>query len=196
MTITNPETEKKLRRGFKIFNIFMTGMWRLGLGKWINAWPEVGGRILVITHHGRKSGKRYRTPVNYCEVNGDIYCTAGFGSGADWYQNILVNPQVEVWMPDSWWAAIAEDASTSLEARGILRKVLIASGFAARIFGIDPKTMPDEEVDELLKIYRIIRLRRVAPRTGKDGPGDLAWIWPLTSFLFFFLWLCKRPRKQ
>ncbi len=196
MTITNPETELKLRRAFKYLNYFMVCMWRLGLGGWLNAWPKVGGRILVITHTGRKTGKRHRTPVNYTVLNGEVYCTAGFGSIADWYKNILANPQVEIWMPDGWWAGIAEDVSAHPDGVMILREVIIASGFAARVFGIDPATMTDQFLEELLKTYRLVHLRRVAARTGKDGPGDMAWVWPLTSLVLFFALIFKRPRKR
>jgi hypothetical protein len=80
MTITDPHTEERLRQGFKHFNRFMMLMWRLGLGPWVNAWPEVGGRIMVITHTGRKTGIRRRTPVNYTIADGEVYCTSGFGA--------------------------------------------------------------------------------------------------------------------
>jgi len=33
----------------------------------------------VITHTGRKTGRKRRTPVNYAVVRDDVYCTAGFG---------------------------------------------------------------------------------------------------------------------
>ena len=49
--------------------------------------------------------------MNYASVDGDIYCTAAFGKGADWYLNIVANPQVEVWLPDGRWAGIAEDVT-------------------------------------------------------------------------------------
>ena len=195
MTISDPETENRLRRGFKVFNCFMVGLWRLGLGGWVNFSPRVGGQILVITHKGRHSRKQYRTPVNYAVVNDEIYCTAGFGSKADWYRNVLANPQVELWMPDGWWVGTAEDASSHPQAKEILRQVLIASGFVSRLFDLDPRTMQPEELDELLNTYRIMRLRPRAARTGKDGPGELAWVWPLTTFLLLFVVLFKQKRR-
>jgi len=195
MTISNPEAEERLRRGFKVFNYFMVGLWRLGLGGWVNFSPRVGGQILVITHRGRNSSKQYRTPVNYAIVNDEIYCTAGFGAKADWYRNILTNPQVELWLPDGWWVGVAEDASDHPQAKEILRQVLIASGFVSRLFDLDPQTMRAEELEELLKTYRIVHLRQSAARTGKDGPGDLAWIWPLSTFLLLFMVLFRRKGK-
>lgn len=187
-------TEENLRQGFKYFNRFMLMMWRLGLGSWVNFWPEVGGRIMVITHIGRKTGTKRQTPVNYALVNGEIYCTAGFGAQSDWYQNIKQNPMVEVWLPEGWWAGRAEDITGSENHLTLLRQVLIASGFAARAAGINPNTFTDEELAKVTTDYRLVRIRRSEARTGRDGPGDLAWIWPLATFLLLTM-KCRRGKR-
>ena len=83
-----PRQMKSLRRLFHAMNYFMVFMWKIGLGRMLNAWPAVTGRIMVIQHRGRKSGKEYLTPVNYADDHGEIYCTAGFGPKTDWYRNI------------------------------------------------------------------------------------------------------------
>ena len=88
-------SEKKMQQGFKQFNKFMLLMWRLGLGPWINAWPEGIGRIMVITPTGRKSGLKRQTPINYAIVDGEVFCMAGFGKTSDWYRNVKANPGVE-----------------------------------------------------------------------------------------------------
>src|SRR6266542_1045798 len=111
MTNYDPQTLEKARQAFKYFNRFMLLMWRLGWGAWVNAWPDVGGRIMVITTTGRKSGLRRQSPVNYALVGGELYCTAGFGQVSDWYRNIKANPNVEVWLPDGWWSGVAEEVT-------------------------------------------------------------------------------------
>ncbi len=189
------EMAQRLRQYFKKGNSLMVWLWRLGLGKHINAVPKYAGQVMVLQHSGRKSGKRYRTPVNYAIVNGEIYCVAGFGQVSDWYRNIIVNPQVEVWLPDGWWAGIAEEALDADLRLPIMRQVLIASGFVARLFGVDPLKRSDEELARLTRDYRLIRIRRTVARTGDGGPGDLAWIWPLTTFFLLFLLLKRRSRK-
>jgi deazaflavin-dependent oxidoreductase (nitroreductase family) len=194
MTTIDPQVEQELRQGFKYFNRFMLLMWRLGLGRWINAWPEVGGRIMVITHTGRKTGVRRRTPVNYTVANGDIYCTAGFGGISDWYRNIVADPQVEVWLPEGWWAGIAEEVLDDQLRLPLLRQVLIDSGFAARAAGLDPMAMSNSELEAATAKYRLIRIRRAAARTGRGGPGDLAWVWPLATFILLPLVLFRRKR--
>ena len=193
--LTNPQQEETLRQSFKRFNPIMLLLWRLGLGQWINLWPSVGGRIMVLTHTGRKSGLRRHTPVNYAIVGGEIYCTAGFGQISDWYRNIRSNPQVEVWLPDGWWAGTVEEVDDPAQRILLLRQVIIASGFAGRLAGLDPVKMSDTEFDASTKSYRLIRIRRTAERTGHSGPGDLAWIWPLATFILLPLVIFGRKRK-
>ncbi len=193
MTFSSPQTEERLRRGFRYLNRFMVVMYRLGLAHWLQPWPPVSGRILVLVHKGRKSGLVRRTPLNYAVVDGELYVTAGFGAVADWYRNVQADPLVEVWLPDGWWTALAEEVGDGPDRRRLLRAVLVGSGFAAYAFGVNPR-LPDERLDELTAKYRILRLRRTGARTGAGGPGDLAWVWPLATTLL--LWRrCRRRRS-
>jgi len=138
----------------------MVFLWKLGMGKMINLWPAGFGRIMVIKHRGRKSGKEYLTPVNYAIVDGEVYCTAGFGSVSDWYRNMLVNPNIELWLPEGKRKAHAEDISDSPNRLSLLRPVIIASGFAAPLFGIDPKRLNDEQLDAVSKEYRLVHFKQ------------------------------------
>jgi len=195
MTILDPRVEEGLRRGFKkVLNPFMLTIWRLGLGQWFNVWPDVSGRVMVITHVGRKSGVARRTPVNYAIVGGDIYCVAAFGSISDWYCNIRANPNVEVWLPDGWWEGTAEDVSDDPRRLFLMRQVLIGSGFAARVAGIHPYSIGDAELDATTTRYRLVRIRRSEARTGPGGPGDLAWVWPVATIILLSLALFRRKQ--
>jgi deazaflavin-dependent oxidoreductase (nitroreductase family) len=195
MTSANSASEEGLRQAFRYFNHFMLFMWRAGLGRWINVWPEGIGRIMVLTTTGRKSGLPRRTPVNYAIVDGEVYCTAAFGPGADWYRNLRADPRVEVWLPDGWWEGEAEEVTDSARRLPLLREVLIASAFAGRAAGIDAQQMRDAELDKLTREYRLIRIRRGAARTGTDGPGDLAWVWPVATTVLALM-LLMRPRRK
>jgi deazaflavin-dependent oxidoreductase (nitroreductase family) len=170
-------------------------MWRLGFGKWMNIWPDVIGQIMVITHVGRRSGVDHKTPVNYAVVDDEIYCVSGFGKISDWYKNILKDPQVEVWLPNGWWAGIAEDVSDQEQFLPLVRKVMIGSGFAAWLAGLYPKRMSDIELERKTQGYKLIRIRREAERTGPGGPGELSWIWPLIAFLSILLLLRRRKNS-
>jgi deazaflavin-dependent oxidoreductase (nitroreductase family) len=183
------------RKHFQWFNYFMMFMWRLGLGPYINAWPEVGGQIMVLNHFGRRTGKRLQTPLNYAEVNGEIYCLAGFGRDADWYKNIIANPQVEVWLPNGWWAGLAEEVLDEKLRLPLIRQVILASGAAAPIFRVEIGQLNDDQLAEVTASYNLVRIRRTVARTGPGGPGDLAGIWPLATLLLLLALLGRRRRK-
>ncbi len=100
MDVKLSPSEEKLRRLFKIGNRFMVPLFRLGLGGWGNG-PRTS-QMMVLVHRGRKSGLLRRTPVNYTVVDDAIYCTAAFGSRADWYRSVMADPRVQVWLPDGW----------------------------------------------------------------------------------------------
>jgi deazaflavin-dependent oxidoreductase (nitroreductase family) len=68
-------------------------LYRLGLG------GLLGTRFLLLTHTGRKSGRKRQTVlevVRYDEATTTFIVAAGFGPGSDWYRNIRSNPQVTV----------------------------------------------------------------------------------------------------
>jgi deazaflavin-dependent oxidoreductase (nitroreductase family) len=186
--------EQQLRQLFKVFNKFMLLLWRLGVGSYGNP-TRFGGAVMVIKHTGRKSGLTRYAPVNYHETDEDVFCTAGFGKQTDWYQNIMAEPEVELWLPDSRWAGIAEDISDAEDRLKLLRKVLIASGFAGPLFGVDPRRMSDADIERLLEHYRLVRIRKATPVTGPGGPGDLAWFWPLSTVLLLLV-LMFFPRRR
>ena len=156
-----PQQLNTLRRVFHAMNPFMVFMLKIGLGWTMNIWPAVSGRVMVIKHRGRKSGKEYLTPVNYALVNGEVYCTAGFGPTCDWYRNMLMNPNIELWLPNGWRKARAEDVSDAPNRVYLLRQVIIASGFAGPLFGINPKTLDDQQLDAISKDYRLIHFCEV-----------------------------------
>ncbi len=151
-----PAQLSKLRRFFHGMNYFMVLLWKIGLGKMMNIWPAVGGRIMVIRHRGRKSGREYLTPVNYAIVDGEIYCTAGFGAGTDWFRNIMAGPDIELWLPEGRRRAHACDVSDAPGRVRLLREITIASGFAGPLLGVDQKKLTDEQIEKIAKDYRLI----------------------------------------
>lgn len=197
MTPLSPQTENQLRQAFKIFNKFVVLLWRLGIGNSMGMYPEKTGQFLVIVHKGRLTGKTRYTPVNYARVEDELYVTAGFGEEAHWYKNIMANPNIEIWVNNERWGALAEDVSDHPDRLRLLREVLKGSGFAAVLAGLDPRKLSDDELNAGSEKYRLVHLRRCEARTGDGGPGDLAWIWPNAAAVLFVLalagWL-RRPK--
>lgn len=68
----------------------MRNLYGLGLGQF------VGRLILLLTTTGRKSGLPRVTPLQYEEIDGNVYVASALGTRADWYRNITANPCVEV----------------------------------------------------------------------------------------------------
>jgi deazaflavin-dependent oxidoreductase (nitroreductase family) len=195
MTIS-PRMDYNLKQGFRYLNRFMVMMWRLGLGQFVNFWPEGVGRIMVITTTGRKSGLKRRTPVNYAVQDGEIYCVAGFGPGSDWYRNLRSNPKVEIWMPDSWWMGEMEEVADPALRLPLIRKILVNSGFAGRLAGINPNSISDAALDKVTAPYVLLHVHRTEARTGRGGPGELAWIWPAATFLLLMSINARRKNKK
>jgi deazaflavin-dependent oxidoreductase (nitroreductase family) len=194
MTLT-PQQEEQLRQVFKRFNRFMVSLWKMGLGRWINLWPQVGGRIMVIVHKGRKTGQTRYAPVNYALVDGELYCVAGFGEGTDWYRNVKANPEVEVWLPEGGWAGIVEEIPNAAASLPILRQVLINSGFAAHMVGLSPQTMSDADLAAATQSYRLLHIYRTQPRPTPQLPLGpiIAITLGLVSLLILIGW--KRRKR-
>lgn len=64
-------------------------LYRLGLG------PLLGRRVMLLTHTGRVSGLPRRAVIEVVRHDEHGYVAAsGFGPRADWYRNVLANPEV------------------------------------------------------------------------------------------------------
>jgi len=176
-----PATLATLRRVFHTMNRAMVLLWRLGLGTLAGVWPQGFGRLMVIEHTGRRSGSRYRTPVNYTPAGTDLYCVAAFGERTDWYRNLLAQPHIAVWLPDGRWEADAADVSDDPRRSELMRGVLRDSGFAAHLFGLHPGRLGDDDLAEVTASYRLVRIRPLRPSPAPAGPGDLSWIWGVVA---------------
>jgi deazaflavin-dependent oxidoreductase (nitroreductase family) len=65
----------------------------LGLGRLL------GSRFLVLTHTGRKSGLPRKVAlevVRHDESSDTYYVASGWGEEADWYRNVIKNPEVVI----------------------------------------------------------------------------------------------------
>lgn len=193
MTTSDLKTEQRLRQGFKKYlNPFMLATWRLGFGRWFKLWPQVSGNILVLRHTGRRSGQPRYQPLNYARVQGELYCVAAFGEASDWYRNLRANPATRVWLPGENWAGVVEDCSDSPQRIALIRQVLIGSGWTAPAMGLKPRKMSDAQIAAASEKYRLLHIRRVGASSGPGSPGDLEWVWQLTTLALLGLFLLRR----
>ena len=56
----------------------------------------LGRRFLMLEHTGRRSGLVRRAVLEVVEIGGDgvPVIVSGFGTNADWYRNVIADPQV------------------------------------------------------------------------------------------------------
>lgn len=68
------------------------------LYRWNAGWL-FGRRFLLLTHVGRRSGRRYQTMLEVIGTNrasDEFIVIAGFGHSANWYRNLQARPALEV----------------------------------------------------------------------------------------------------
>jgi hypothetical protein len=70
---------------------------RMGLGPYIS--NPLTGYLMIQRTRGRKSGVMRDAPLGYTIAGDHVYCVAGFGRPAHWFQNLLADPHVEVILP-------------------------------------------------------------------------------------------------
>ena len=72
--------------------------WPRSLYRWHLGWL-LGHRFLMITHIGRKTGRRRQTVlevIHYDPTTQECIVMAGYGTQSDWYRNMQAHPVVEV----------------------------------------------------------------------------------------------------
>jgi deazaflavin-dependent oxidoreductase (nitroreductase family) len=91
---------KTIYHRMKSFNARMAANYQHGIG------PT--RMVLLLTTVGRKSGLPRITPLQFEEVGSDIYIASARGQKADWFKNILANPEVHVLLGKREFDVVAE----------------------------------------------------------------------------------------
>ena len=89
--------------------------------------------VLLLTTTGRKSGLPRVTPLQFEEVDGEYYVASVRGQEADWYKNILANPNVHVQIRRREFDAIAEPITDPERITGFLELRLRRHPFMIRL---------------------------------------------------------------
>jgi deazaflavin-dependent oxidoreductase (nitroreductase family) len=65
-----------------------------------------GGRLLLLTTRGRKSGKPYTIPLGF-QTDADRFIIIAGSANPDWYRNLVADPRVKVEVGKESFEAIA-----------------------------------------------------------------------------------------
>src|ERR1700754_1089075 len=86
--MTDRRPSRVLRLAFRLPRV----LFDLRLG-WIFA-----GRLILVEHTGRKSGRPYRTPLEVVDRDrsGVLIVASGFGGRSDWYRNLVAEPKARI----------------------------------------------------------------------------------------------------
>jgi deazaflavin-dependent oxidoreductase (nitroreductase family) len=118
-------------------------------------------RVLVITTIGRKSSQLRSTPLQFEEVDGVYYVASARGPHADWYRNIIANPQVEVRVNDQNFQTSAELISEPWKIADFLdlrlKKHPLFMGILLRLEGL-PRKYSRTDLEEFAKRLAIVAL--------------------------------------
>lgn len=58
-----------------------------------------GGRLVLLEHRGRTSGLTRQVALEVVGRDaGHVWVVSGYGMAAQWYRNVLTDPQVRVWL--------------------------------------------------------------------------------------------------
>ena len=90
------------RRLLRIIKFPPRILYALGLG------PLVGRIILLLTTTGRVTGVKRVTPLQYEELDGRYYIGSMRGDQADWFRNIVADPNVHVRVGRKQFRGVAE----------------------------------------------------------------------------------------
>jgi len=93
------------KRPGRVLRVFVKYPTRIYRGRLANV--LAARRELLLTTTGRKSGLPRTTPLNFITMDGAYVVAAGWGTHADWYQNLLANPEVTVQVGKRRFAARA-----------------------------------------------------------------------------------------
>lgn len=145
----------------------------IGLG------PFYGRFVLLLTTTGRRSGLPRVTPLQYEEIDGEMYVGSARGEQADWFRNIQANPEVQVQAGSRRFRASAELVTEPVRIADFLELRLKRHprmiGALTRTAGLPSR--PDRRQLEAYAANRAMAILRPveegeANRSGEFGTGE------------------------
>lgn len=118
--------------------------------------------VLLLTTTGRKTGQDHITPLQYEQVGEAFYVGSARGKKADWYCNLLQNPNVKVEIAGNSFSAIAEvitdpkEIADFIELRLTTRPRMI--GMMLRLEGLS-RGFSRQDLEQLASKKAVVILR-------------------------------------
>jgi deazaflavin-dependent oxidoreductase (nitroreductase family) len=136
----------RVSRATRLINSLFQALTRLGLG---------ASYRYVLTVSGRKTGRRYTTPVDVLEVDGERWLVAGYGP-ASWVANARAAGEVMLSRGRHSQRFKVEEAGPTA-AVPVLRRYITEIRVTRPYFDADPSST-DEEVAAELPRHPVFRL--------------------------------------
>jgi deazaflavin-dependent oxidoreductase (nitroreductase family) len=150
----------------------LKGTW---LGRLLGAWNPIMKRVLtspvhwplsrwfaVIEWTGRKSGKRYATPVAYLTRGSEAWVT----TGDRWWRNLTERPSVRIWLRGAAHEGLAKPVLDEAESVRLHATMFEAKPFFARLAGL-PARPTTSEIEQSVRAGRVLVRVSMPP----DGSG-------------------------
>jgi deazaflavin-dependent oxidoreductase (nitroreductase family) len=121
----------------------------------------LGKQMMLLTTQGRTSHKQRDFPIGYYLIDGVVHVFSGWGKNANWYKNIIANPQ-DVFLQVGFdrFQAIPEFVEDSDEKRhAIERLIACCPEGASHLIGWDPQIDKIETADFSQMIDRVMVVR-------------------------------------
>jgi hypothetical protein len=119
----------------------------------------------VIEWTGRKSGKRYATPVAFLTSGSETWIT----SGDRWWRNLDDRPIVRIWLRGRCHDALAVPILDRADSVRIHAEMFRTQPLFARLAGL-PARPTSSEIEQSIGAGRVLVRVSVAPaRVGEDG---------------------------
>ncbi len=138
------------------------------LGRLLRTWNPVMKRLLrsplhwpwsrwflVIGWTGRKSGRRYRTPVSYVRDGDEILIT----TGDSWWKNVAGGGDVELWLAGRERPATAESIEDEAESVALHQRMFARRPAFALLAGMSARAPSDEITRSIRAGRKLVRVR-------------------------------------
>ena len=168
---------------------------KMGMGRYMS--NPLTGYLMILRTRGRKSGEMRDAPLGYTIVGEYVYCIAGFGRRAHWFQNVLADPKVEVILPGRAFGGLAEEVTDDDERIRVVAPLLRSMGVVAGMMGMgNPWRDSPDAIARKCEGMPLVRIKATGIAAGPEDPGGWFWVLVMAVSAWWLLrMLRRRPRR-